>query len=355
MNKKINLESFNLKGFFVKAKSSLLSFVVVSFLTVILTSCGGASSGASSLTKKDYLVKYPKSSYLVGEGIGQSESEARSNAKAELTRIFESRIMSDTLDSIKASIGPGFESVEQSITSDVRVSADMEVKGLEIGGTWKEADTGTHHAIAVLDRTKGRDLYMADLNNIDTLINAELKAQTSMKGRLLPYRSMKKILNVWVERAVVVSRLRVLGRSNTSTSYNIKDVFNKVAELKSTLPIYVEITSEDTESSRLLAEFLSSALADKGYVLTKDKTTAEALVTGNVSVTEAVMHNPGWEFALAKGSVALSEPGTDINVVEVAGEQRGSDLSFERATYKSLKKLSKVMATKMIDSLEKGE
>ena len=96
-----------------------IRLLITASLLMVLA-CGGMTAPpATTAGEQDKIAKgYPEEEYLVAVGLGQSEPEAKNRAKAELSRIFESRIKSETLDRMLSVLAAsGAEKFEQSVES----------------------------------------------------------------------------------------------------------------------------------------------------------------------------------------------------------------------------------------------
>jgi hypothetical protein len=123
-------------------------------LAVMIMLIGCAEKNLKAPSPADY----PESSFFQAEGIGQSEREAGNEALAEMARIFESEVFSDTYDRASSYIdAAGDETYRARIESNIRVVSAVKLEGVRIIRTWFDNEKGNYHALAVLDRYKAKE------------------------------------------------------------------------------------------------------------------------------------------------------------------------------------------------------
>lgn len=320
---------------------------IVLSLIVVLGSAGCLTDGARKESPAG--AQYPPERYLSAVGLGQSEGEARARAVAELSRIFESRVRSDTLDRVKLVVrSAGEESLEQEMDSRVRVISNVELKGLEVARTWQEK--GTHYALAILERAKAAENWLNEVAGIDGKIEGRLDALGSTGGKLLRYRSLKAVTDLWLQRQVLQSRLTVLGyKAPAPQAYDMKQVFRSVSELKAHMPVYLDIRGEGAETVR---EHVAGALGQAGFAVAEDPDEAAVLVRGEVTVEPVDIEHPDWVYARASVSLSVFDIEADVSIAEVSGKRRATHLTYAEAAGRALRNVLPRVAGRLIDSLE---
>ncbi len=318
---------------------------VATGIALLVTSCGTPEPKAVKTPS------YPASQYLTAKGTGQSESEARNQAVAEMSRIFESRVYSDTMDRVKSVVKKtGREFSEQSVESNVRVISEVELKGVTVDDIRRDAKTGMYNALAVLDRFQARDDWVRKIRDVDRKIEGEFNLLENNRSLFVAYRTNKNILKLWLEREVLVSRVKVLGFDHgTSSSYDIRKVFHALPEIKNSMNIYVSIAGQDAED---LKDAISAALSDSGFVLTGDGNRADVRVVGDIAVEAVDLKNPGWKFARATVSLSVIDSKTNMTVGEIAENKRAGHLTYEEAVHKAIQQVSGPASEKVLSFFE---
>jgi len=315
---------------------------------IVLISCAGAGHGGPATTDGPARDSYPEARYLKATGLGRTEGEARSQAVAELSRIFESRVKSEALDRVRtvSRVSPekADETTEQWLDSRVQVVTSVELKGVEIAETWREGST--YYALAVLDRRKARDGWLREMQNIDERIRGRLDAAEALGSRLMRYRGLREAAGMWVEREVLAGRVRVLGfGEGGSPPYDMKEVFREMAVLKSRMPVFIAVEGEHASVFR---DRVAGALANAGFVVTGDSGQAAVVVRGKAEIFPVEPAPPGWKYARARAALRAMDADGGLTVCEVSVERRSSHLNFREAAARALRSAIEEAAERLV-------
>ncbi len=287
------------------------------------------------------------SAYFTAEGTGQSESEAHDQALSEMSRRFEAKVLSDTYDRTSAIIDSTGETFRAHIEDNIRVISAVKLEGARIDRTWFDNEKGIYHAIAVLDRHQAGENWQSEIKDIDDKIEGEFRMLDTIDSKFMKFGSLMTILNNWIEREVLVSRLRVIGFSDTGTrSYDIKRVFNMVPQLKADMLVFLEVTGEYGHE---MENKLSEALNKAGFVLSDKRNKADVLITGKVEADPVELNNPGWKFARARVSLTIVDALTGSAVGEVSDDARSGHSTYKEAVHKAVKKITVTASEKLIE------
>jgi len=320
----------------------LVIFLVCAFLA-------GGCLGAQK--KKEAGEAFPESKYLTATGLGQSEMEARNQAVAELSRIFESKVYSDTLDRIKTVISTSKgEETEQKVESNIRVMSAVELKGVKIGKTWFDEKKRLHYALAVLDRYQAKDTWLNELDEWDRKIEGELKATKSLKSEFLILKSLRKVTSMWLDREIIVSRLSVLGFSaGPPGSYDMRSVYQQIPRIKKEIRINVDISGKQAS---VLTDNIGESFGENGYLVTPDRSEADVLISGALKTEPVKLDNPGWEFCRASVSLKTTDRKTGLTVADIEENVRAGHVSYSEAVNKAVRKVAQAVTTKLLDFME---
>lgn len=296
---------------------------------------------------------YSPERYMTATGTGKTEEEARNRALAELSRIFESKVESETIDRIKAVTGPQGQRIDQQVESRVKVTSAVELKGAEIGGVWFDDGKRLYYAVAALERQPARDNWLRQLRDADMAIEGKFKAYENASSRLIKLKTLYGIVDLWVDREVTASRLRVLGGwEEEFPVYDMRVVFVAMPEIKSTMPIFVEVEGEGGETLRAK---VSEALGRAGYVMAGERAEADVLISGELTVKPVEVKEIGWKYARAKAVVSIKDPKAGISIGEVSESKRAGHLSYSEASDKAVKAISDDIARGLIKYLKQAD
>lgn len=317
--------------------------LIVSML-LLMTGCAGKQ--VMSTSDKTESSNFPSSKYLTATGIGQSDSEARRQAVAELSNIFESKVFNDTythaklvMDSAKG------ESVNRRIESNIRVVSSVRLEGVRIGKTWQKGSE--YYALAVLDRLKAREKWSGEIEKIDTKIEAELKALDTLQSKVLKLMPLNRILKLWIEKEILISRLRVIGFTDVNfAEYDIKSVIEMIPAIKATIRIYVEITGSHAGD---VANQVARTLNNEGFIFSNSKADADALITGKVKIEPVNLNRQDFKFARAKVALSIIDSQTGSQIGAIVENTRAGHMNFDEAAHKAVKKVSTVVSEKLVE------
>lgn len=331
--------------------------LLIPFIVLLGCSAAGAGAGGKGLSMADGPAKggYPEARYLRATGLGRSEGEARNQAVAELSRIFESKVRSEALDRVRtvSRVSPekADETTEQWLDSRVQVVTSVELTGVEIAETWRKGDT--HYALAVLDRRKARDGWLREMQNIDEKIRGRLDAAEALSSRLMRYRGLREAAGMWVEREVLAGRVRVLGfPEGGSPAYDMREVFRDMSVLRSRMPVFITVEGEEAS---VFEDRVAEALAEKGFIVTRDRGQAAVVVRGRAEVFPVEPAPPGWKYARARAALSVEDADEGLSVGEVSGERRSSHLSYPEAAARALRNVIAEAAERVVERLEGGD
>ncbi len=341
----------------MKRKAGILfSLGVIITLFAFVSGCKTTQTQTKAKTggsqKQSYERKYPDSIYLTAIGTGQSEPEARNRALSELSRIFEAKVKSDTMDRVRSVVktagGRTTEDTEQRIESQLDVISHVELKGVEIAETWKEK--ATHYALAALERAKARDTWLREIEDLDRKIASKLSAAEEIRSQLMRYRALKETSTLWLEREVLVSRLSVIGhREAGPKSYDPARIFREIPRIKANMPIYLNISGGYGREAR---EVISQRLGRSGFVITDRKEGAPVVISGSVEVKRVDIPHPDWKYARGLVALKVRDAQAGLTVGEVKTDKRSSHLTYDEAAQKAARKVLPDAAEELVRFLE---
>lgn len=320
--------------------------LTAALLTVF--ACGGMSTPTMTTAgEKDFAKGYPESEYLFAVGLGQSESEAGNRAKAELSRIFESRIKSDTLDKMRSVLAAsGAEQFEQSVESKVRVQSDVELQGVEIARMVKEG-SGEYKALAVLERAKANREWKRRVDDIDSEAEGNMKTYRSAATTLGRYRALRVVSDLWVQREIYASRINVLGYSVPPAPFDAGEVYKQIPVLRADMPILLDIRSDYSDVVR---DSVGEALGNRGFVMTFQESESAVIIDGTITVVPVDLDSPSRKFARATASLSVIDAENGQSVSEISEARRAAHLSQSEAAELSVRKI----APKVVDAIVKA-
>lgn len=303
-------------------------------------------------SQKDLDMKYPSVTYLKAFGTGGTEEDARNNAVSELSKIFDSKIVGETVNKIKTVAGTQKkkESKEQSYESQVKIYTSVKLQGVEVVMSWYDPDKKQWRALAVLDKMTARDNWMKEIGQIDAEAGGLLKTAEGSDSKLMKIKNYGQAINLWVKREVVAVRIRILGYDDAKNPpYDIKLAYESLPKIKSTLPLLISFKGESAPN---VTKRVSNGLSSAGFVITNDRNKAEALINGDVTVERIPSSDKDWVFVTAMVSVKIIDLRNNLTVIDITEDARSAQLSFEEAVKKATAKAATSIVKKILDKLE---
>lgn len=284
------------------------------------------------------------SRYLSAKGYGDSKPEAIRQAKAELSNIFEARISSDVTSKVRqVTDSMKGASFKKSIQSKIRVESDIDLEGIITGPVKRES--GEYVAVVGIDKYQAKEKWGNDINKIDTKIDVLLKKSNRAKSKILKLMPLKKVLNLWVQKEVSLSRLRVLGFSSEFPRKDLKPILIKISGLKSSMLIDLDVSGSHGQTVRdNVAEFLT----ENGFQIGDFESDADLLITGSVKIKKVKNNNPRFKFSRAIVSLNILDSSSNNQVGQIAENDRGAGLNYDEAAHKAVKKVSKKVSKKLV-------
>jgi hypothetical protein len=291
--------------------------------------------------------EYTSDRFLTATGIGQSDSEARRMAKAEMSTIFEAKIESEIASNIKSvTASESMEEFQKKTESHIKIKSDVQLQGVEIGKTWFDEDTGSHYAVAVLDRYKARDQWSEGLETLEGTVDLEYKRLENNKSPILRLASAKKIYGLLLEVVTLKSRLRVIGFPDVDSSeHNLGSMVELASNIKNKMLIQVDIKGD---RSLEVAGEISQHLTQHGYKLTSMSEKADVLISGTVKTEPVKLRNPGWEFSRAIISLAVIDVMTNNEVQNIKDSVRKGHVDYNEASREASMKAAQEVSEKFL-------
>ncbi len=306
---------------------------------------------------------FPNQDYLTAMGSGKTQVDARRQAMAELSGIFESRVSSRFSSSSRSVSmeggdggnggGNGEEVFEKETASGIRIDSDIRIQGARIGKFWKDEKTGVFHALAVLDRVKAGRVWASQVSSIDNEIRAEARALEGMQGRLARMAALNRIMGLSTRREVLESRLEVIDYPiEALTGVDLGAVAGERLALKSGLRVYIEIQGDNGDRA---GELISRALSREGIVLVRVPGEANAHILGRIDISRLDLGNPNALFVRARGNVRIFDDQPQTIFAQVNENIRKGHKDIEEARHRAVDSLSAALSDGLLAALGYGK
>lgn len=210
--------------------------------------------------------KYPKEKMLVGVGKGTSQQSADMDARAEISRIFESKV-SSVMDDFQASAskvnssGKGVHVEVQTVAQLTKVTTAKTLKGVEVQE--RGQDGATYYALATLSREQCVNSLTEEIETLDQKISGAVTAGEGADG-MSAFKAYGNAMNMMDEREALNAMLRVCDPKGKGipSSVSMADLSGKFSEAAGNLRIGIVVEGNGAAKVR---DCILEGLGNKGY------------------------------------------------------------------------------------------
>jgi hypothetical protein len=326
-----------------------LCLVLVAASPALAVAGSGLRDGKPDWISGDSL-DYPRHMVLSGVGSADDRATAEDRARAELARIFSTRVVSTTssyAEETSRSAGGRSDSARVNAVSDATASsADKVLEGVVISATWQDPATHVVYALATLDRRQARARLEAGLEAIEAKLRPlarEVKAEDRMAAAraALRYRALAK------RRDPVVADLRVVTGDAVAAAPENPDVAKALGRLV--------VVVDARQAPGPLGVAVTRALLASGISARPLADDAPADVEARVeATTENLGLKDGWTWARCEATVTVTERGTGRAWARLRDSERQAATQPAEAPGRAVKALAARIESALPGELEAG-
>lgn len=245
--------------------------------TLCLASCastGGANKKAGEPAWVAHAASACASGELCAVGEGQTAKRAKTDARAALGKVFETKLAA-SYENVLSQDGDG---VMERSRDSVSEQTDIVLEAVEIRETYEKG--GNFFALAVLNKDKAAKLLKQDMDKLD-------EDMEIMRSRKTPPSAIR-LEKLFAERSGLNRRYVVLtGKSRMeSLSYNDVTAYKKAVTGKK-----IFLT---TKGARTFDKAVRNAMLENGYAFVADPEKAAARVTATIESDEQFLNVKGF-------------------------------------------------------------
>ncbi len=300
---------------------------------------------------------YPDDQYLIGVGQADSRPVAEDRAYAAVSRIFKAEVTSQAKDweSYLALENRGNTEIERRLTVDsvTKVSTDKVLENVKIAETWRDAGTGLHSALAVMNRAAAQASLRARIAELDESAGRDVQSARGAADKYLKVRGLRRAIRTLITRDAYNGDLRVVTGRTVAPAYSVAALTGELEKLlNDSLVVSVEVEGEQAEAVR---QAVMEGLAREGLPVTAraaaDSGTADLLVKGTARIWPAELPDPRFRYAkwCADFVIVNREDGRMLGSVARSG--REGHLNIPEAKGRALKSLQQEVSSAVAKSL----
>jgi len=310
------------------------------------------SCGRTTATIESGTPSFPEALFLTAEGSGRTDMDARQQALAQLSSIFEARVSSDFSSRTRSRLTQEqAEEFETEMAATVDVATGVHLQGARIGKSWKDGGSGSYHALAVLDRMDAAENWASQLSILDARIRGAQATRQGATGPLSQLTALNRIIILAGERQILESRLAVVDypvSTLSDLSVDLGGVMAVRAALISGLRIYVSVSGE---YGNRVSDLLAQALTGRGFTLSQEPSQANVRIQGEVQLTDLNIGHPNARFARAYGNALVFETRPQVLFIQINDKVRKGKRDLEEARQMAADALGRRLSDRLIQAL----
>ena len=303
-------------------------------------------------------IQYPSSQYLTGVGYASDRKSAEDRARAEIAKIFYSRIDSRTrsYQEYLQTTSKGKSRTEETFSIDeiTKVSTQKVLSGVRISNVYQETGPGSlFYALAVLDRDQSATILTDRIQELDQGIKGLLIKAKDEEDTLAKIKSLKKAVQNHILREAYDVELRIVSRSGAGISPPIH-----FTEIKSRLEsilfrdFFIGVSVTGSRAGEI-QEALVQGLNQQGFSISEDLGRASVLVRGAVEIEALDRGTPEWKYVRWRAHFDMvdKEGGAVFGSVSKTG--REGHLNLQQAENRAVRKIRKALTTEITEKMRR--
>ncbi|HTO98288.1 MAG TPA: LPP20 family lipoprotein [Myxococcales bacterium] len=315
-------------------------------LSLALACAAPAPAPAAASRKPDWIdresAQWPREMYVLGVGSADDRSAAEDRARADLARVFETRVSStlsaNESESSSTATGQADTHSEQiSVSDETRSTTDKVLEGVEIVEIWQDPQSRQIYALAALDRQQAASRLDARMQALEE--NAKpLRARLSTQDKADGLAAALRLLRAERDRQAVVQDLRIVVPNRPPPSGTTETA---AREFISRLSVAVAISGDQ---NGMVRDALVSGLTAAGFTVKPDAENPDLRGVATVSVQSLGLKD-GWYWSRGNVGVALQDPASSRVVINLTSNVRDASKVATESDRRVLKKLSDKVRT----------
>ncbi len=333
---------------FLKRKKGLRAdLALLGLILIFIIGCGRPPAKVGSDTPS-----FPEDRFLTAQGSGRTDMDARQQALAQLSSIFEAQVSSQFSSRTQSLLTQEqAEEFKTEMAARVDVDSKVHLQGARIGRSWQDESSGSFYALAVLDRMDAAENWAARLSILDAGIEGAQVSRQSATGPLSQLAALNRIVSLSGERQILESRLSVVDYPVASLSELTVDLGGVMAEratLIAGLRVFVSVAGE---YGQRVSDLLVQALTGKGIALSQDPSQANVRILGDIQITDLNIGHPSARFARAYGNALVFETRPQTLFIQINDKVRKGNSDINEARRMAADALGSRLAERLVQSL----
>lgn len=324
----------------------------------------GISLSAFASSAPDWLTgtskKYLENEYIIGVGLADSLDSARSSARAEIAKIFQSRITqsSESISTEKSTIKNNTANSVSEIKAEskINVSTDQVLEGVKIAETYYDKSKKTYYALAILNKARTRALLSSQIAEQEGILTSMVSSVDRAKSPVERLQLLSGALTAYDKRELLAAKRMSVDPMNIP---ELKGVQRNDLQVQFNNALSQIVFAVDTGDDLGLKAAVSERITGLGFKIAPSASEniapdAEALyVKCDLTVEPFERSNPQWKFYNWSGNVRITEGSSKNKILTVATKSgQVSQLSEDASKDKALIMGSQAVASMVEESIK---
>jgi hypothetical protein len=212
--------------------------------------------------------QYLDNEFLLGIGIGKTLDAARSNARAEISKIFKVAVsqISNEVQKEETSIKNGASKTTNSQKADIATTSSTNemLEGVSVPETYFDTKTKDYYALAILDKKKLSAVLSGQIADLEALIQAKLSAAKQDVSRIDRLRAVSmaitagKKMNELSGKKRIVQNVSMSGMENESLAQ-----FEKIKEQEIKNIVFVVL--DESKDENKIKDIVNNSITELGF------------------------------------------------------------------------------------------
>jgi LPP20 lipoprotein len=282
------------------------------------------STGAPGGKKPDWVeresAEWPREMYLTGVGSADDRAAAEDRARAEIARVFTTRVASVLVASTEEStVRTGQETAwndRTSVSDETRSTTDKVLEGVEIMQVWEDPQLHRFYALAALDRQQGAARIEDRMDAIESSA-VPLRARLSAPDKASALAAALRLLRLEQDRRELAGELAIVAPARRKRTSAMEE--RGARELLSRTSVGWTV---DGDEGGVVEDALRNAMVALGFAVRSEAAGTDLVGEAKVAV-EDLGNKDGWYWSRGRVQIVLKEPASGrvfLNVSESVRE-----------------------------------
>ena len=301
-------------------------------------------------------IQYPSSRYLTGVGYDPDRKSSEDKARAEIAKIFFSKIDSRTRsyqDYLQiTSKGKSKTRETFSIEEITKVSTQKVLSGVRISSVYQDTEPEPiFYALAVLDRDQSAKILRDKIQQLDQDIKGLLTRAKGEGDMLAKVKYLKQSIQKHILREAYDAELRIVSPSGTGISSPIH--FTEIKSRLESILLRDFLIGVSVKGSRAveIQEALVQGLNQQGFSIGEDLSRAKVLVRGAVEIKALDRGSPEWKYVQWRAHFDLVDKVGGSVFGSVSKTGREGHRSLSQAENRAVRKIRKALTTEISEEM----